>query len=599
MGESYWQRPRRFGRRRFLASAGLAATGAASLALVGCGDDDDDGDGQTATSTGPPTQPQPTPQASPSPEPSPAGGATDGVLYNNRTLSLVDAFDANRSQVDPMHFIFSATMSRLVEYDDPEGLNLVGDLAVAPPRQPDPLTMVFDLKPGITWHDKPPVNGREFAADDVVYFVERQKNGVDNPDLGLFFFRRDALSVIESVEAVDDRTIAFHLARPDSTLLETLAGLSSFVVAREAAEAFSDEQWKEGDPATLIGTGPFILDDFALADRARFSRNPRYFDQAAPVADGAWFYDVTDGRAAFETKQIDWWQPPPQSQTDAARVQQAHPEVVLQDFGLGNPVIGSFATINPPWNDVRLVDAISRATDRRQLVDQLHGGRGLPDPLVSWTSTEWALPQDELETLPGYLADKDEDYTQARLLWEAASGPAQLTMSFPDAYVNAFPAAPELVISQLASVLGVQMSSRVVTYQEIVGGIFGKTLSVWCGWGSSYPPDPSGTLYRLFHSSASNYGINQPGGLVVEGLDEKLERLVQEYDRQERIEQVLDLQREAPRYGGFGLMMYHNQIGQILNWPYYKGLRPSSFYFGHDMKNHWLDPDDPSFQGRP
>ena len=33
---------------------------------------------------------------------------------------------------------------------------------------PDPLTIIFHLRKGVRWHNKPPMNGRELTADDIV-----------------------------------------------------------------------------------------------------------------------------------------------------------------------------------------------------------------------------------------------------------------------------------------------------------------------------------------------------------------------------------------------------------------------------------------------
>jgi len=40
-------------------------------------------------------------------------------------------------------------------------------------EMPDPTHYVFHVRPGMVWHNKPPVNGREFVADDVVRTFER------------------------------------------------------------------------------------------------------------------------------------------------------------------------------------------------------------------------------------------------------------------------------------------------------------------------------------------------------------------------------------------------------------------------------------------
>ena len=40
-------------------------------------------------------------------------------------------------------------------------------------EMPDPLTIIFHLRPGVHWHDKAPMNGRELTADDIVFNFHR------------------------------------------------------------------------------------------------------------------------------------------------------------------------------------------------------------------------------------------------------------------------------------------------------------------------------------------------------------------------------------------------------------------------------------------
>ena len=40
-------------------------------------------------------------------------------------------------------------------------------------EQPDPLTYVFNIRKGVHWHNKAPVNGRELTAEDVEYNFHR------------------------------------------------------------------------------------------------------------------------------------------------------------------------------------------------------------------------------------------------------------------------------------------------------------------------------------------------------------------------------------------------------------------------------------------
>ena len=40
-------------------------------------------------------------------------------------------------------------------------------------EQPDPLTYVFNIRKGVQWHNKAPVNGRELTAEDIEYNFHR------------------------------------------------------------------------------------------------------------------------------------------------------------------------------------------------------------------------------------------------------------------------------------------------------------------------------------------------------------------------------------------------------------------------------------------
>src|SRR5215813_4968136 len=98
---------------------------------------------------------------------------------------------------DPPHFdpylivafktqiVYSFTHSRLLKHKagpgvQPGSFALEGDLAESW-SQPDDTTYVFKLRKGVRWHPKPPVNGRELTAEDVVYSLERFRTVKGNP----------------------------------------------------------------------------------------------------------------------------------------------------------------------------------------------------------------------------------------------------------------------------------------------------------------------------------------------------------------------------------------------------------------------------------
>ena len=623
MEESYWARLRggRWNRRRFLTTAGATSLGAAGLALVGCGgDDDDDDDPATATSTGTtvatttataaptdaptgePTGEEPTEE--PTSAPTETAATRGGVVVLNAAIDTVDTFDAHRARFGPIHGILAPAMSRLVEYKDPEGFELGGDLAESW-EQTDETTLTFTLKPNIFWHDKPPVNGRAFTVEDVVYYVERQKAGVDSQGTeDPTFYRKGPMSQILSVDTPDETTVVFNMDAPDGTFLDVLAGPWNFLMAQESVDTFTNEDWLAYDPNTVIGTGPFVMEEFTRADTSFFSASPNYYDNGIPYLDGMrqinTFGDPATGEAAFRQKQVDNWAPPAKTITDG--IVADIPEVVLQEVGFANPLLSTFATTVPPWNDPRLMQAINMAYDRNQIIQQLHSGLGRPSSNVFWVLAAWALSQEELQTLPGYRRDKEADFTEARALWEAAGGPDSLVLTIPDLWAGVYAATAEAVPAQLSEALGINVTSEVKTYVQITQGLVDKSLSFWFGWGNPFDtPDPRATLFRVYHSTGSEnqWGTNQPGGVQIPGLDDNIAKARVTLDFDEAREIVLDIQRQLIEFGGGGIQIYYNYINQNINWPYLKNFTPAPVYFAQNYKNYWLDSDDPSFSGRP
>src|SRR5262249_32328384 len=74
-------------------------------------------------------------------------------------------------------------------------------------EQPDDTTYIFHLRHGVTWHNKPPLNGRELVADDVKFTYDRFLNEPGNAD-------RHLLEAVERVEVVDRYIVKFVLKEP-------------------------------------------------------------------------------------------------------------------------------------------------------------------------------------------------------------------------------------------------------------------------------------------------------------------------------------------------------------------------------------------------
>src|SRR5262245_28448824 len=99
------------------------------------------------------------------------------------------------------------------EQKNPTDFSIVPDVAERWEYR-NPTTLVFYLRKGVKFHNKPPVNGREVTADDVKYSLERfmAKSGF-----------RSRLDPVQSIDVVDRHTVRITLKEPFAPLLNHLA----------------------------------------------------------------------------------------------------------------------------------------------------------------------------------------------------------------------------------------------------------------------------------------------------------------------------------------------------------------------------------------
>jgi ABC-type transport system substrate-binding protein len=164
----------------------------------------------------------------------------------------------------------------------------------------DGRTWTIRLKRGILFADDPAFKGkpRELVAEDYVYSLKRRldpnlRGGGDPALTDLIVGARafvdparkpggkvDYDAPIPGLRAVDRHTLELRLAKPNYTLLERLAVLDTFAVAREVVEAAGD-----GIMQTPVGTGPYRLVEWKRASRVVLEANPRYRAIAFPSSD--------------------------------------------------------------------------------------------------------------------------------------------------------------------------------------------------------------------------------------------------------------------------------------------------------------------------
>jgi peptide/nickel transport system substrate-binding protein len=231
-----------------------------------------------------------------------------------------------------------------------------------------PSTWIFKLRPGVKFHNRPPVNGRELVAEDVKYSYELLKDKAQ-------YSTRAAL--VKTITVLDKYTVRFDLAMPDPKFhLNIVDSLSPVIVPREAVEA------PGGLAENPIGTGAFMLKEFSPGDGALLVKNPDYHlkdkdGRSLPYVDAVRLYftrDAATETALFRSKQVDVMRVSTLDQIYA--LMKTAPDLMLYrvpSFGWGDYGI-SMALDKAPFSDVRVRQALSMAINRDIVAEVINKG---------------------------------------------------------------------------------------------------------------------------------------------------------------------------------------------------------------------------------
>ncbi len=483
------------------------------------------------------------------------------------------------------HIAYSFTHSRLLKHKAGPGVQpgtfpIEGDLAESW-TQPNETTYVFKLRRGVRWQNKPPVNGRELTADDVVYSVERFKTVTGNANAYM-------LSSVDKVEAPDKYTVKFTLKEPYVWFLDMLANSHAVaIIAKECVEKFGDLKKYE----SAVGSGPWMLDSYRPNVGYTFVRNPNYFVTGQPYIERievAVDEDNASRMAAFIAgkydlgweyqgviNRVDWVQIKDTLKQKRPRLQTAeYPNAVMNHI--------SMRTDKAPFSDVRVRRAMSLSIHRQGIIDAVYEGVGALNPPVPAALREWSVPMNQLgEGARWYKYD----LTQARKLMAEAGYPKgfQATMDFTTYGSTVLVDIAQLVLKHLKDI-GIDTKLNQKEYGAYIStSFYGKFDSMCLGPQTGFQ-EPDNFLYGQYYPGELNNQshINDP---IVADM---LIRQRRTQDVAKRREVIHNIQRYLAN------QQYYVQMGSAMQIAVWDGALKNyatnvSYDYGGRLQAAWLD----------
>jgi len=313
------------------------------------------------------------------------------------------------------------------------------DLAERWERSKDGLVWTFYLRKGVKFHK----GYGELTAEDVKFSLEKAADKARSGFAGDY-------AALGKVEALDKYTVRLTFKSAIPSVLGILTNYhGGYIISKKAYEEKGD-QFKF-DP---IGTGPFMLKEYAPKEKVVEVRHPEYFRGKAKLDRvELWFMpDASSREMAFRKGEIDIVEGE-REQAWVNKIKQI-PGTAVEIFGPGETLVLHFNMTKKPLDDVRVRRAICHAINIEELMKFL--GPDVTTKIVS------PIPMDYLggtDKVPRYEFNPEK----AKKLLAEAGFPKGLDLSMVITEMSDYRRPMEQVQEQLRKV-GINLKMDVITH---------------------------------------------------------------------------------------------------------------------------------------
>ncbi|MFQ5345494.1 MAG: peptide-binding protein [Mariprofundus sp.] len=495
---------------------------------------------------------------------------------------LVDASIGDASNLIPMiagdassHAIAGQLYLSLLKYD--KNLDLTGQLAESWEVAEDNKTIIFHLRPDLSWTD-----GKPFTSSDCAFTLQLMQDEHTQSA-----YKAD-YTLVSGFEAPDPRTFIVHYSEPFSP---ALASWSSLAILPKHVFEHVDIMNTELSRTPKATIGPYRLADWQSQQSILMKANPDYFDGPVWISErltriipdrATQFLELSAGRLdsvgltpvqyqrLFDTK--------PLLKTQYNRYK--YLDFVYTYLG--------FNLKRKPFDDIRVREAIAHAINRQEILDGVQLGLGETIASPYKPGTFWV--NQKLKPRP-YDPDKARSLL-AEAGWRDSDGDGifdkdgvPLSFTILTNNGNKQRADAATIMQHRLKKIGIEVKIRLVEWSAFIENFINKRQfdAVILGW--SLSPDPD--QFTIWHSSQT--GPRQFNFLSYSNakVDAALEIARRTFDRQKRKTQYDIMQEEIYKdvpmvflFAPYSLPVMHKRI---------HGIKPAPAGIGYNSE-HWYVP---------
>jgi peptide/nickel transport system substrate-binding protein len=433
--------------------------------------------------------------------------------------------------------------------------DLMQSLVTAWEVSKDGLHYTFSLRKGVKFH-----NGKEMTAEDVLWSIDYARDPKNAA------YGRNTLLPITSLTASDPWTIRMTLKEAYVPFLTSLTGFDTFpVVPKDSLKGGLEKLGLYPS-----GTGPFMMTEYRPEQRIVFKKFEHYWRKGIPYLDAIQLrpiYDATVRLTALRADDIDVMTELDYEQ--ALRIQKGEIKDIALFFAKESGYqLVNFNTESPPFNNVKVRQAVAQALDKSEVINAISWGLGETADQNMRKSSRWHVP----------IEERKRDAEKARALLKEAGYPDGFKVKGQIQRSNKNKGMFQVIQNQLKEI-GIEIEIGLVDFTKHQNDLRSGNFKI-SAHGGAVHPDPDLAYYRFY---------TEPGPLknnnTARYSNPKLDRLLEQGRGAADFQKRYRIYKEA-------VEILHEEVPQIP-----LGFVPWVFAYRRQVKGFNVHPDAAYFYG--